>query len=377
MTPLFNAVYHGCQSDRHQEACEAVYKDRILRGDEFFQTQKLGAFGTNLSLLSNFFDRPWTTPSENLSPSNRIWVTAIASFALRAVGRLSEALDPMQDAARNLEAAGDWANATQTYDNLSELQLNLGNIPEATDAAHRSIELADRSGDTFSRMARRARLGTALHQAGRIEEAAGLFEEAERIEGEKYPNAPFLTSLPGFQYCDLLLDQGKRDEVLKRARQAKLFSTRLLGIALDNLSVARACEPGSAESSAALDQAVGGLRQAGYLDYLLPCLRARAEHWRITGNFLKAQHDLDELRILATRFGMKLFQADYHLEQARLLLDEKKQPGAASHYNVAMELIRETGYHRRDGELLTVGARAGLCPTWLAGFEDVSGQGTA
>jgi hypothetical protein len=48
---------------------------------------------------------------------------------------------------------------------------------------------------------------------------------------------------------------------------------------------------------------------------------------------------------------MKLFQADYHLEAARLCLDEGKKDNAKGHIEASRRLVEECGYHRRDGEL--------------------------
>ena len=47
--------------------------------------------------------------------------------------------------------------------------------------------------------------------------------------------------------------------------------------------------------------------------------------------------DLDEAFRIATRSGMRLYLADYHLAVGNLAEAER--------------LINETGYHRRDGEL--------------------------
>ncbi|MFP3941017.1 MAG: SEFIR domain-containing protein [Thermoanaerobaculia bacterium] len=42
MLPLYAALVHGCRAGREQEACDEVYKRRILRGNEFFSWRKLG-----------------------------------------------------------------------------------------------------------------------------------------------------------------------------------------------------------------------------------------------------------------------------------------------------------------------------------------------
>ena len=83
MSPLFYGVYHGCQAGRYQEALE-VFGNRVYRGREAYLIRKLGAFTTDLSLLANFFERPWTQPVSSLTTSAQAWVINNAAFALRA-----------------------------------------------------------------------------------------------------------------------------------------------------------------------------------------------------------------------------------------------------------------------------------------------------
>ena len=58
MAPLFQAVHHGCQAGRRQEALDEVYNDRIVRRNEAYLVRKLGAFGADLGLVASFFDPP-------------------------------------------------------------------------------------------------------------------------------------------------------------------------------------------------------------------------------------------------------------------------------------------------------------------------------
>jgi hypothetical protein len=69
-----------------------------------------------------------------------------------------------------------------------------------------------------------------------------------------------------------------------------------------------------------LDAAVEGLRKAGQEQYFPNGLLARAAFRRDTGDLHGAQEDLAETHEIASRGGMRLFLADYHLERARLLL---------------------------------------------------------
>jgi tetratricopeptide (TPR) repeat protein len=335
MTPLFYAVYHGCRAGQHGECLRDIYQDRIQRGNEFYLLRKLGAFGTDLSLLANFFETPWTQPVAAFSPADQGWLLNCAGHALRAVGRLADAVEPIGAGAEAAATSKDWKNAAIGYGNINELHLTLGNIDAAVAAARQSVDLADRSGDGFQRTSKRTTLANALHQSGDIDEAMRLFAEAERLQAESDPEYPTLYSLRGYRYCDLLLGQGQAAEVLRRAFQALSWAEGhfgLLTIGLDHLSLGRAHPAGSAEATHHLDQAVDFLRRAGQLDYLPLGLLARA-----------TPRDLEEAFRIATRSGMRLYLADYHLAKGNLAEAEA--------------LINATGYHRRDPELAALRAR--------------------
>jgi tetratricopeptide (TPR) repeat protein len=355
MAPLFYAVYHGCQAGKHQEALDTIYYERILHGDETFLVKQLGAFGVNLSLVANFFITPWHEPVPSLSVPDQSWVTGEAASALRALGRLREAVEPLRAAVEERLRQESWSNAARNLMNLSDLHLALGDVSDAIDAARRSVEAADKGGDGFLKEVAGTKVAAALHQSGELDKAAALFQEAEKMHTERQPQYPVLYSVQGYRYCDLLLERGESAEVLRRGKlmfEWRLASDSLLTIALEHLSLGRARPAGSAEAAENLEQAVSGLRRAGDLDQLPRGLLARAAHFRHTHKFEKAQHDLDEVRVLATRCGMRLFLTDYHLEQARLLLAQGKPAAdARPHYEAAKKLIEDTGYHRRDPEL--------------------------
>ena len=350
MAPLFAAVVHGCAAGRHQEALEEVYWRRLSRGNEFYVTKKLGAFGADLAVLSRFFEPPWRRPVAGITEAYKSHVLGQVGFRLRALGRLAEAVEPFQAGLDADIAREDWKNAAISAGNLSELYLTMGDISQALAYAEKGVELADRSGEASDRMNNRATLADSLHQAGRAAEAEELFREAQEMQEELQPQYPLLYSLRGFQYCDLLLDQGMHQEVLDRARRTiewvEKAQISLLDIALDHLSLGRAHlaeaqQEGTGDSSKAaehLDHAVNGLRQAG-------------QQQELPRDFERARRDLDEAKSIAERGGMRLHQADANLAYARLHLAMGDKPKAREHLDKAKEMVERMRYHRRDGEV--------------------------
>jgi hypothetical protein len=142
MEPLFTAVVHGCRAGRQQEAFDEVYRRRIQRGNAFFSTQMLGAFGSDLAALSGFFDHCWDQPSANLVPAGQAFVLHAAGFHLRALGRLAEAVPPMAASLDMDLDRQEWTGAAISAGNLSELTLTLGEVERSVAFGKQSVELA-------------------------------------------------------------------------------------------------------------------------------------------------------------------------------------------------------------------------------------------
>jgi hypothetical protein len=213
LQPLYQAVTHGCQAGLHEDARAKVYRDRILRGtaaNGFYSIEKLGAFGADLGAVACFFEERWKRLAPALSEDTQAWLLNQAAVCLRALGRSTEALEPMRVSTEMDVAREKWTDAAISANNLSELELTLGEVAAAVRDAEQSVDFAERSGDAVWPMCSRTALADALHQAGRRAEALECFREAEGMQAERQPHFPLLYSLQGFQYCDLLLSDAER-----------------------------------------------------------------------------------------------------------------------------------------------------------------------
>jgi tetratricopeptide (TPR) repeat protein len=384
LQPLYQAVSHGCQAGRHEEARSEVYRDRILRGTGaggFFSTRKLGAIGADLGAVACFFEEPWNRVSPTLTEAAQAWLLNDAAFSLRALGRLTEAVEPMRTGLSIEVNREDWRNAAIRTSNLSELELTMGELAGAARDAEQAVGFVDLSGDAFFRMWCRTTLAEALHQAGRREEAVVLFREAEVMQAERQPEFPLLYSLQGFRYCELLLAGAERaaaagpgasglletcHEVERRAAQTLAWAEGHLGlldVALDHLTFGRAglyralLEGSSFEDARdEIEAALDGLRRASDITHLPRGLLTRAWLRSALGDATGAQADLDEAQEIAERGPMPLYLADVHLYRARLFQDRAALAEAR-------RLVEKHGYGRRREELADLEAAA-------AGWED-------
>ncbi|MBC8032439.1 MAG: hypothetical protein H7Z16_20310 [Pyrinomonadaceae bacterium] len=380
LQPLYQAVAHGCHAGLQQETRTSAYKKRIQRGQEFYSTKRLGAFGSDLGAVSSFFEQPWSGVSQALTQTDQSFLLNAAALRLRALGRLTESLEPMRVSGEMDAQVEEWNGAAISYSNLSELELTLGDVAAAVVDAEQSVTYSDRSSDAGVRMIDRTTHGDALHQAGRRVEAETRFREAEQMWTETYPQSPLMSSLPGFRYCDLFLAvpersawqmmqnpeaRSQKSELVQQCRDVfqrashtlkwvESWQQALLDIALDHLTLGRAALYAAILENSDLrllnsdlrllnsdlrllnsdlshiDAAVAGFRRAGTQDYLPRGLLTRAWLRFLTGARTgpeSAQEDLDEAWEIAERGPMRLFMGDIHLYRARLFGGMKDEGG--------------------------------------------------
>jgi len=388
LQPLFQAVVHGCQAGLQQEVCNDVYRDRILRGSEHYVARKLGAWGAGLGAIACFFEQPWSRISTALIEPAQAWLLHEAAFALHALGRLREAIEPMRTAMGNCAKQENWEAVAIIARNLSELELRLGDVAGAVGDAEQSVIYADRSGGASQRLFNCTTHADALHQAGQLAEAETVFCEAEYMQQKMQPDYPLLYSFQGFKYCDFLLAAPERaawQAMLQVRTQGSALTTEtascrsvfqraaktlkweeemqgapLLDCALHYLTLSRAelytaILSGSslATCHSSLEIAVSGLRRAGHQDVIPKALLTRAWFRAVSIDIGAAQADLDEACEIAERGPMRLHMADIHLYRARLFFREAKYPWESPEEDLkaAEKLVNDCGYHRRDEEL--------------------------
>ena len=386
LQPLYQAVVHGCQAGSHAEALNDVYDERILRG-KCYSMKKLGAVGADLGAVACFFEQPWCRLSPSLSRADQAWLLSEAAFRLRALGRLSEAVEPMRASLRMAVAQEGWKEAGTRASNLSELELTLGEVDRAVEDGQQAVTSAERSGDWQESVRGLPAYGDALHQAGRWEEAGERFSQAEAMQAKMQSGHPRLYSFRGFRYCDLLLSKAERSTwrvvlrggistdshtapeghattcatVAERAAETLRIALRKnwpLAVALDYLMMGRAAlyratlsrtnteqpTPDAKSAPRHLDTAIDGLRKSSQLDDLPRGLLTRALLRHVEGDDEGAARDLDDAWDIAARGPMRLYMADVQLTRARLFRDKAALAEAR-------KLIEECGYHRRDEEL--------------------------
>jgi tetratricopeptide (TPR) repeat protein len=393
LQPLYQAVWHGCQAGLHKEVRENVYRDRICgrRGTwKYYSKERLGAYGSDLAVLTNFFADCWTEVTSTLDPNAQAWLLHETAVCLRAIGRLQEAVRPLELGLQMRIEQNELRRAAILANNLSELELALGNIPAAVDYAERSVQYAEHLKQTPTRATLKVTWAEAIFQSGRIPEALAEFRLAEELQFALRPPYCYLYSNSGYYFCDLLLMSAERAawavslkhpsdefpdilavllEVQQRSCQTLKWTTEEgshLPIALDHLTLARILLYRSIladnyktdvdDLNLHVTLALGGLRKAGTMHHIPRSLLTSAWYRHVAGDIEAARDDLNEAWEIAERGPMPLYQADIRLYRARLF-GRKNQTFPYPWESVerdlaeAQRLIKEHGYGRRLSEL--------------------------
>ncbi len=219
LAPLYAAVGHGCRAGRRVEARAEAYRRRILRGNEFYSTKKLGAIGADLAALAGFFDEPWRRPAGELNEAARAWVLNLgrSSWGAGAAGRgrgtdagcdgdehrskgLEECCQRRQQPERTM--LGGWRDGAGG-----------GRSPAGRGPGRSQPGCLRAHGKTYDP-------GRRVAPGGDGPPPRPCSQRRRRFSATYSPYYPLLSSLQGFRYHDMLLSQGHPDEVLGRAYSA-------------------------------------------------------------------------------------------------------------------------------------------------------------
>ncbi|SEA91732.1 hypothetical protein SAMN05660964_02819 [Thiothrix caldifontis] len=320
---------------------------------------------------------------------HRTWISTIrlnrAGTCLVSLGRLSEAKDVIQLAITQSLKQSYWGEVVVSAYALTDTLLNLGQCSSAIKNGFKCIAYSENSTEWFVKVASYVSIANVLHQTSNNLAALDYFEKAESIQFENQ-GVIYLYSIQGFYYCELLLTFGNTRLVKQRAMKTSKLGEGFyhnLSKSLDLLSLGKAWlqEKQFKQAAIWIHKSVSSLRLTNQSVFLPLGLLARAALHRHTRDFARAQQDLQEVFDIADGSGMRLHLTDYHLEMARLLIAEEENPpqspfckggsqkaaGSAvppfekgglggislqAHIEAAAKFINETGYHRRDKELL-------------------------
>lgn len=281
---------------------------------------------TRLRALAPFFERLWSRAScRRVGTEWRALLEREAAHCLMDLGAPETAASAL---------AASWSPSIDE----AFLQLARGSIARACSTARAAMDesrnalILGREPDALRRSAQEL-WAWALHQAGHTGAARAAFEPvAVEAGGLDIGELWFVTHL---------IEVGEAAQALARWNGSER--------PWDRLAYARALLAASPERAEEAIELLDSLLD-GWPSPEIRLTRAAAR--RLAGALVEAREDATDALYLAGRDREPLRVADAHLELARLALLEGAFDSAGAHVSAAGEIVQDTGYRRRQPELM-------------------------
>lgn len=385
---VYRTIAHGAQGGLQRDAL-IYYHQAAAHGKTGHSIHKLGAYAGDLAALTILFEQPYSETPSQFDPTLRTALLYNVSAALRACGRVDDAVAPAEAALRGHLQLREWAKASRDASSVSDLHLRLGNLTEALRYASQAVVMADKVVPEHQ-LLRRAALAQILVQMGRNAEAMKLLPAGgnprQALRGET------LSVTVTLLFSDCLLAnvepiawaQWLSGDKQKGWSSAVDQSRRVIELALAALAADKRLPKGDfsflhlvlaraylmeevlkgvvafTESRQSLEYAFDGITREHHQQLLPLLLLTRAAVTRCQARLpdqsmepslqAEAEADLNEALLIATHGPMPLYQVDIALEQARLLIP-KRVDEALAPLTRAQKLVQKHGYLRREREL--------------------------
>lgn len=346
-------MHHCCQAGDFDKGYR-IYRNQIDQGSRWVITNVLGAYGTQLNLIQDFFPEGDTTQTPQVSsPDHQGFILNDIGLCLTSLGRLAEA-PPFYEryVASNIQAE-DWRNTSTSYRNLADLYASLGDLSASAAAAESALTYARRVDNEQQKKINECfsleYQGWAAHLQGNLDAAKTAFQQAEHLEQQIDPDKQYLYSLRGIRHAEHLRRWGDSDYarriteanqvICERNRWQEDLSLcyRLLG------ELAAAHNPQAAQEhyTAALRLA----RSISRKNVLIEALLARGRWAARRGEGAAAASDLEEALSYAVEGGYRIYEADIRVALAWMHRAQGNFGAAQREAERAQRMSQAMGYY--------------------------------
>ncbi|MBE9136286.1 trypsin-like peptidase domain-containing protein [Nodosilinea sp. LEGE 07088] len=349
LTPLMEAVHHRCQAGDYDQAFDEIAWEQIYQGNRAVLIYQLGAYGTDLNLLQDFFPVGNTNQTPQVSsPDKQRFILNEIGLSLMNMGRLIEAPPFYERSAAGVVSAEDWRNASAAYQNLAELYAYLGDLSASATAAESALTYAHRVDDEQQKKQKEsnslAYQGWAAHLKGNLDAAQTAFQQAEQLEQQQY-----LYSVPGIQHAEHLYRRRDTDYARRITEANQViceqnrwqFILSLCHRLLGDLDAAH--NPQAAQEH--YNEALRLARSISKKNVLIEALLARGRWAAQRGEGAAAASDLEEALNYAVEGGYRIHEADIRVALAWMHRAQGNSGAAQREAERAQRMSQAMGYY--------------------------------
>jgi len=211
---MHKAIYHGCEADLQETVFDEIIWKRMLQGYAMMSLNTFGVGGSDWMAAYRYFSngifRKDTLNSSitSLLIQSRIffWIGVKTRFR----GNLENATELLETAILLFKKTDDTMGIRETMFHLSRCYFFQGKLIDSIVFSKECISLCEQTNKKALKVALN-NYAAVLHCTGEFEASLDIYKKADCIKVESE-----LLSLQEIQYCHLLLDLQKYDQVAKR-----------------------------------------------------------------------------------------------------------------------------------------------------------------
>ncbi|MEM9217047.1 MAG: tetratricopeptide repeat protein [Cyanobacteria bacterium P01_F01_bin.150] len=342
LAPLIEAVHYCCKAGNYDEANRLRTEPDSSGTSLSRKLIELGADDTHLNLLQDFFSNNGTVENSSLQPISQLAVLLEIAECLMRLGRLSEALSPLEQYIRLAKEINDPYSLVKGYLTSAKVFVYLGKFTDAETTSIEALDLAQVTKNSSDERTARIYQGLIAYCKGQKKSASHAFEQANKL-AEFYHGKQYLRDIQGIIYADYLrrlpeldktqqsrkanlLDQAQQIMETNLASEKKAKELRLerddycrIHRVLGDLAAARQQHE---EARHHYEEAVEVVRAINHRPALASILTARGRWAAQLGDVKAAWKDLQEALDYTLAGGYRLTEVDIYVGQAWVHLAE-------------------------------------------------------
>ena len=359
LRPLIEAVYHGCMCGRYSDALRTYNKNINTRGDHLL-TDQLGAYDTALSIMREFFPDGdlEEAPNPKLKNKEVCQILGNVGFYLMSLGYLGDSLSVLERELILSKKMKYRIKQSNGYQNLSRLQIHLGELEKATVSARKGIKAAEKT-HANRRTITRHRINSicilawCLHLRGYSIASGDLFQKARRLN-EELGESDVLTKFRGIFNISHLTRQGNLQEAraLTRANLEASESTKELAQISRCYRLLGDLDALEGDIDSALEHYESALEFAREITRKEILIEALLSRGRFTTEKsldpVGGYGNLSEALTYATDSGYRLYEVDIRCALAYALLVKGDVMTSENEAQYARQVSQSKGYYWGD-----------------------------
>jgi tetratricopeptide (TPR) repeat protein len=362
LEPWFRAVVHGARAGRYDEAFQLYYKE--IKKEQFSLSTE-GSHHADQVCIRSFFGASYSASDSLVSEEATSYLLSCAATNLIYLGQIDAAISPSQQSIDLFLQRSQWREAALAAGPLGSMLIAAGRLSDAIELIDKVQKAVDLSKNIVIEAMASSFKAYIAHLTGDSVQAETLFSQSERVIQQDSPNADVNFPTVSAFYCSYLLDTGKFEVALERAKktmtwrekgawQVSVDTTSLYASDLLCLGLAYLVNGDFKHAFGHLDKQVAVLREADEWLYLPAGLCARAQYFFAVSDLANAMKDAEEAINIAKMTGAHYAERSSLIVAIKIALLNGENELARNYLSEARSIRGLDQFRRQEAEIIEI-----------------------